>query len=222
MSAKKLILLNICAFFAAIVLLLFLLFKGLDLYTRHGKTIAVPEVTGLQLPEARKMLERSHLKCVVSDSLYNKEMPAGSVLDCRPQVGKQVKEGRVVYLTVNTSNVPMYAVPEVADNSSMRQAIARIEASGFKLDSIERVQGEKDWVYGVKYKGRELYTGEKVPMGASLVLMVGEGIKAHEAVDSLTIDSVLSAPVKKQAPVQEKESKPQKKEEEKGEEESWF
>ena len=73
-------------------------------------------------------------------------------------------------------------------NCSLRQAEARILASGFKLAEIQYIPGEKDWVYGVKYKGRQLSIGEKVPAGAVLTLMVGDG-GALQA-DSLGVDSV--------------------------------
>ncbi len=100
----------------------------------------------------------------------------------------KVKEGRTIYLTINTIEVPLHIVPDVADNSSLRQAEARILASGFKLAEIQYIPGEKDWVYGVKYKGRQLSIGEKVPAGAVLTLMVGDG-GALQA-DSLGVDSV--------------------------------
>lgn len=79
-------------------------------------------------------------------------------------------------------------MPDVADNSSLRQAEARILASGFKLAEIEYIPGERDWVYGVKYKGRQLSIGEKVPTGAVLTLMVGDG--GVLPTDSLGVDSV--------------------------------
>ena len=40
----------------------------------------------------------------------------------------RVKEGRIIYLTINAINIPLQAVPDVADNSSLRQAEARILA----------------------------------------------------------------------------------------------
>ena len=46
---------------------------------------------------------------------------------------------------------------------------------GFKLTEIQLIHGEKDWVYGVKYQGRQLTAGEKVPVGSALTLMVGNG-----------------------------------------------
>ena len=121
------------------------------------------------------MFRNRGLVCIVSDSSYVKTLPAGCILEYNPAAGQKVKEGRTIYLTINTIEVPLHIVPDVADNSSLRQAEARILASGFKLAEIQYIPGEKDWVYGVKYKGRQLSIGEKVPTGAVLTLMVGDG-----------------------------------------------
>ena len=91
-------------------------------------------------------------------------------------------------------NVPLQVVPDVADNSSLRQAEARILASGFKLNDIQYVPGEKDWVYGVKYRERMLAIGDKVPMGATLTLMVGDGNREVLEGDSLSADESMGNP----------------------------
>ena len=134
------------------------------------------------------MFENKGLACVISDSTYVKDKPAGCILDYNPAAGQKVKEGRIIYLTINAINIPLQAVPDVADNSSLRQAEARILASGFKLNDIEYMAGEKDWVYGVKYQDRVLAMGEKVPMGATLTLMVGNGGEEMQEGDSLSAD----------------------------------
>ena len=82
----------------------------------------------------------------------------------------------------------------LADNSSLRQAEARILASGFKLNDIQYVPGEKDWVYGVKYRERMLAIGDKVPMGATLTLMVGDGNREVLEGDSLSADESMGNP----------------------------
>ena len=107
-------------------------------------------------------------------------------MEVNPSTGQRVKKGRTVYLTVNTVSIPLYSVPDVADNSSSRQARARIQAAGFKLTENEWVPGEKDWVYGVKFNGRELTYGDKVPAGATLTLIVGGGMQAHTVVNDST------------------------------------
>ena len=60
-------------------------------------------------------------------------------------------------------------------------------AMGFKLTEPEYVSGEQDWIYGIKYRGRSLASGDKVPHEAMLTLCVG-----NTAIrDSLAIDSTL-------------------------------
>lgn len=180
---------NIIAMVVAIIVVLFGVLKGLDIYTHHGDAVVVPNVKGMGVAEAEKMFRNRGLNCVVSDSNYVKTMPAGCILDYNPAAGHKVKEGRIIYLTINSLNIPLQSVPDVADNSSLRQAEARLLAVGFKLAEIQYVPGEKDWVYGVKYKDRQLTTGEKVPVGASLTLMVGGGGELPQETDSLETES---------------------------------
>ena len=127
------------------------------------------------------------MKAVVSDSTYVEEALPGIVLDVRPSAKSRVKRGRIVYLTINTSNVPRKRIPDVADNSSVRQAKARILADGFQLTEDELISGERDWVYAVKYNGRELTANDQVPLGATLTLVVGDGSDEALSTDSIEI-----------------------------------
>jgi hypothetical protein len=179
--------LNLIAMMAVVILLLFGVLKWLDVYTRHGEAVVVPDVKGMTVGEAEMLLRNHGLVCVVSDSNYVKNKPAGSILELNPSAGQKVKEGRTIYLTINTLDVPLRLVPDVADNSSVRQAQAKILAAGFKLSENELISGEKDWVYGVKYKGHQLNMGDKVPVGATLTLLVGDGETQVQDSDSLEI-----------------------------------
>ena len=179
--------LNLIAMMAVVILLLFGVLKWLDVYTRHGEAVVVPDVKGMTVGEAEMLLRNHGLVCVVSDSNYVKNKLAGSILELNQSAGQKVKEGRTIYLTINTLDVPLRLVPDVADNSSVRQAQAKILAAGFKLSENELISGEKDWVYGVKYKGRQLNMGDKVPVGATLTLLVGDGETQVQDSDSLEI-----------------------------------
>lgn len=173
-----------------VIVILIGVLKGLDSYTRHGEAVEVPDVKDMSVTEAERIFRNRGLDCVISDSNYVKTRPAGCILDYNPSAGGKVKEGRTIYLTVNTRNIPLRNVPDVADNSSLRQAEARILASGFKLDSVKYVPGERDWVYGVRYGDRELAQGEQAPEGAVLTLVVGNG--GEMPADSLQSDSLHS------------------------------
>lgn len=179
---------NVIAMIVLAGLLIFGVLKGIDVYTQHGKSVTVPNLKGMNEEEARMMLRNRGLDCVVVDSSYDKDKLSGCILEQNPSDGQEVKKGRIIYLTVNSLTMPMQTIPDVADNSSVRQATAKLISAGFILTPNESVTGELDWVYGVKYKGRQLMIGERVPTGATLTLMVGNGQKEVIEEDSLMMD----------------------------------
>ncbi|WP_321334483.1 PASTA domain-containing protein [uncultured Bacteroides sp.] len=180
---------NLIGMIAVAFILLTGLMKGLDIYTRHGEAVLVPDAKGMTVEQAKMLFRNRGLLCIVADSSYEKDKPAGCVIDHNPAGGQKVKEGRTIYLTINTLNIPLRLIPDVADNSSVRQAQARILAVGFKLSEDEPVSGEKDWVYGVKYNGRQILPGDKAPIGATLTLMVGDGT-AQDSIENVEADSL--------------------------------
>ena len=194
-KTNKFFWLNIVAMIVVVVVMIFGVLKWMDVYTHHGETVVVPDVKGMTTEEAAKMFRNRGLVAVISDTKYVKDKAAGIILELKPGAGETVKEGRTVYLTVNTLDVPLRVIPDVADNSSLRQAQAKLLSAGFKLNEVQLVNGEKDWVYGVKYQGRQLTAGEKIPMGASLTLMVGDGAGDTVEEDSIDIDLDTEEPV---------------------------
>lgn len=183
--------LNLIAMPIFVIAVIFGVLHWLDIYTLHGESIIVPNVNGLPLKQAEVEFKKKELKFVVVDSNYVKGMIAGAILDQKPIGGAKVKKGRTVYLTINTDEVPKVAIPDIIDNSSYRQAEARLRALGFKLTEPEYLEGEKDWIYGIKYNGKELTSGEKIPREAVLTLCVGDDELKGDSIqtDSLRIDA---------------------------------
>lgn len=182
---------NLIAMPIVVIAVIFGVLHWLDTYTHHGESIIVPNINGLPLEEAGKELSKKNLELEVVDSNYVKGMPAGAVLEQKPIAGAKVKIGRTIYLTINTGEIPKVAIPDIIDNSSYRQAEARLRAMGFKLTEPEYIEGEKDWIYGVKFNGKELISGEKIPREAVLTLCVGDDELKGDSIrtDSLTIQS---------------------------------
>lgn len=166
---------NLILMIAVLIAVPLITLQWLDGYTRHGEAVTVPDVKGKNLRMAENELDKQSLKTIVIDSSYVKGIPPGAVLDQNPAGGSRVKEGRTVYLTINTDSAPRVAMPDVMDNSSLRQAEAKLRALGFKVTDPEYISGEKDWVYSVKYRGRDLKAGEKIPHEAVVTLCVGDG-----------------------------------------------
>ena len=190
--------LNLIAMPIVVLAIIFGVLHWLDDYTHHGQSIIVPNVKGLPFKQAEAEFNKKNLKAVVVDSNYVKGMPAGAVLEQKPSSGAKVKTGRTVYLTINTAEMPRVVIPDIIDNSSYRQAEARLRALGFKLTAPEIISGEKDWVYAVKYMEKELTNGEKIPRESVLTLIIGnDEIKA----DSLNTDSLIIGTPKGTNPV---------------------
>lgn len=174
----------------------------LDHYTHHGEAYVVPNVKNKTLGEAQQALHNQKMEGLVVDSSYVKGLPDGMVLDQNPVGGARVKEGRTIYLTITTSKVPLVKLPDLIDNSSLRQAEAKLKAMGFRLTEPEYVSGEQDWIYGIKYRGRSLMSGDKVPHEAMLTLCVGNtAIRDSLAMDSTQLMISEGAPASSEAEV---------------------
>ena len=173
----RLIIINLAAMAAVVIAAVLVTFRWIDNYTEHGIAITVPNVTGMQEEEAIQALSQHRLIGIADAMESVKGVPAGEVLNQRPGINAKVKHGRKIYLTISSGNHPMKTVPDVADNSSLRQAESRLRAAGFLLTPHDTIEGELDWVYGVSYNGRELKGEEQVPEGATLTLIIGGGEK---------------------------------------------
>ena len=174
-GCSRFLLLNLLAMAVVVLLLCLGVGYGLDFYTHHGEGIEVPELKGMRYQKAYLLLEEKGLNIVVSDSGYNKALPADCILAQMPGHGQKVKEGHVVYVTVNSPSSPTFAIPDIVDNSSLREAEVKLTAMGFHLTPAQRVTGEKDWVYGILCRGRRVSNGDRIPIDYPLTLMVGSG-----------------------------------------------
>ena len=102
----------------------------LDSYTRHNQAVVVPDVKGMKLEDAAEFFGNNKLRYNVIDSVFSKDVAPGSIVELVPGVGSKVKEGRIVFVTINALTSQMAVIPEVED-LSFRQAYALLRARGF-------------------------------------------------------------------------------------------
>lgn len=148
---------------------------GIDLYTHHGEAITVPDIVHKTYNDAEDMLDALDLEIVVTDTGYIKSLPPDCILEQTPGPGKRVKSGHIIYVTINAASAPTLVIPDIIDNSSLREAQMKLMALGFKLADPQYIPGEKDWVYGIKANGRNVVAGQRVPFDVPLVLVAGDG-----------------------------------------------
>jgi beta-lactam-binding protein with PASTA domain len=167
---------NVLAAVVILIILIVIVLQGLNVYTHHGKQVVVPDVKGLQVGEAGTLILQHSLQYAVVDSIYVRNKPAGSILETVPPMGTNVKEGRTIYLTINTVTARMVAVPQVTD-MSQRQAEAVLRSLGFETIRIRTVPGAyRELVTGLETtEGATLIAGRTVPVNTTLILLVGSG-----------------------------------------------
>ncbi|MCL3852810.1 MULTISPECIES: PASTA domain-containing protein [Parabacteroides] len=167
--------------------------KWLDKYTRHNEAVVVPDVKGLKVEEAAEFFKNNNLRYNVIDSVFSKEVSPGAIVELVPSAGSKVKEGRIVFITVNALTSQMATIPEVED-LSFRQAYALLRARGFENVEIEYVPGDfKDLAVSVDLRGRTLEKGEHVPLTAPLILKVSSGeaeVLPEDSLSTMPVESL--------------------------------
>lgn len=161
---------------------------GLAIYTHHGEGIALPNLRGMSYAKAIEMMEEQGIYVVANDTGYNKKMEAGCVLMQTPGAGTKVKEGRTIFVTINSTSSPAVKIPDIIDNSSFREAQAKLTALGFRLLEPKVIDGERDWVYDVQAGGRSLQQGDMVPIETPLTLVIGNGMIGEESEEDMMLD----------------------------------
>jgi beta-lactam-binding protein with PASTA domain len=172
-----------------VIAVAFIALQWLDFYTRHGRQVAVPNVKGMSVEEAAPFFARKSLQYAVVDSTHVRNKPAGSILETVPPVETHVKEGRTIYLTVNSVIAQKQAVPQVMD-LSQRQAEAMLRSLGFEKVRIRVVPGAyKGLVTGLQTsQGVDLAAGSYISADTPLVLLVSSG-----RVESFLLDGEIDA-----------------------------
>ena len=93
----------------------------LNLVTKHGQELMVPDFSNMMVAEAEAAAAQAGMRVEVTDSVFAKRMRKGAVRDQNPAPGSKVKEGRRISLTINALNSKKVTMPDLV-GLSMRQA----------------------------------------------------------------------------------------------------
>ena len=169
------ILWNLTLIAVVLISLLVLSYVALAVGTRHGMRRTVPDFTGLGLKDAQYYAEKRGLKLIINDSLYVPAYPGGMVLEQLPKGGVDVKEGRKIYITINSFAQKKLPMPYVAGRS-LRQAKNMLEGAGFGIERLEYVEDIATNYVLAQYLGGVEITEQsdiKIEKGTGVVLKVG-------------------------------------------------
>ena len=146
---------------------------GLNLVTRHGKTVTAPDFTNLTVREAEALASQSHVQVKVVDSVFVRRLSGGVVYRQQPKAGATVKKGRSVFLTIN-SVVPHKVVMPNLFGYSVTEARAELQNRGLNLGKLTYVKDiATNTVLGQSCEGKEVKAGALVVNGSNIDLKVG-------------------------------------------------
>ena len=140
-------------------------------YLVNVAKVRVPELKKFTVSQALKRLRRRGLRLAMRDSLYHETTAAGVIIDQTPEVGKQIKKGRRVF--VDISRGPrLYAVPKVKQ-VSLREARLQLEGTQLQVGGVAH-KSSSDFPEGaiIEQMPRE---GVLLPRNSRVDLVISSG-----------------------------------------------
>ncbi len=187
---SKPILWNLTLIVVVLALLVIISYIALAVGTRHGMRRTVPDFTGLALKDAQYYASERGLKLIINDSLYVPAYPGGMVLEQLPKGGVDVKEGRKIYITINSFTQKKLPMPFVAGRS-LRQAKNMLESAGFDIENLEYVED-----IATNYVLAQIFNGEEVTEQSAIKAEKGSGVTLRVGVspeqNSTTVPRLIS------------------------------
>ena len=164
---------------AIFVSVLMILLLWLNIYTRHGQTRVVPSFIGLTVEEAEELSARNRFRFVVTDSVYTNTVAGGAIAEQNPSAGHSVKKHRKISVVINAFNPEMAIVPRLV-GMSLRQAHATLTTAGFETGTRSFIPDiSVDFVLKQMHNGREIVPGDTLQKGATIDLVLGNGLSSR-------------------------------------------
>lgn len=170
--------LNLLVALVAIGLLVILFFNSLGSITHHNENIKVPKVEGSNVDSAAAVLAELGFGVEVLDSIYVDSLPPLIVTRQSPEPDAEVKDGRVIYLTINRALAPLVDMPDLR-GFSYKSAELYLKTLNLKMgDTIYKPDIAKNFVLDQQINGKQIKPGTKVNMGTAIDFVLGSGIGA--------------------------------------------
>ncbi|WP_310556475.1 PASTA domain-containing protein [Flavobacterium sp.] len=155
---------------------LFLFMYWIGFTTNHGEEITVPNLSKLTLEQAEDRLDELDLDYELLDTVdYNPEYPKYSIVQQDPVSGEKVKQNRVIYLKINSSEYSKVRIPDLIQKT-YRQAVPTLKALGLEVGDTTYVPNlAKDMVLEMKMNGNPIKAGLQVLKMTKVDLVLGDG-----------------------------------------------
>jgi len=158
------------------LVIVFIAWQGLAIFTRHGKHMAVPDFTGLTLSDIDYYRIGRDFNFVLLDSVYDNSLTPGAVVSQDPPANSRVKKERKIYLTTVAFLPEQVRMPDLVD-LTFRQALSSLESHGLKVGALQYVPDiAKNAVLQQLYLGEVIEPGSFIVKGSYVDLILGQGL----------------------------------------------
>ena len=179
---------QIIAAIGIVAVLAYLFFHWITYVTHHGDEITVPNLSRLTEDQVEDKLDEMDLDYLIIDTVdYNPKFPKLAVVEQEPTAGSKVKQGRQIYLKINSDTYKMVAIPDLVDKT-YRQAVPTLKSIGLQEGEISYVPHMgKDMVLEMRINGKKVKPGLKVLKATKIDLVLGDGkvVFDESEIDSL-------------------------------------
>ncbi|MDR2010321.1 MAG: PASTA domain-containing protein [Bacteroidales bacterium] len=173
---SKLFLINLLLVIILIALIFIILNVYLNSYTNHGEAVTVPTLIGVNTDEAIEIIETNGFKYEITDTVFDSKFDKNVIVEQIPKSESLVKNGRKIYLTVNSSEDEMVSMPQLV-GLSIRQVNSMIETYGLKIGKLRYVPDVAvNVVIKQLHNGDETDAGSKIKKGSEIDLVLGLGL----------------------------------------------
>lgn len=173
---SKVFLVQMLIALAIVAILGYLFMHWLTYITEHGNEITVPNLSKMSEQQVEEKLDELNLNYVLLDSVdFKKGYPKHSVVEQDPLAGAKVKEGRKIYIKINSSGFSTVRIPDLIEKT-YRQAVPTLKSLGLEEGTITyKPYLGKDMVLEMRLHGKKLNPGDKVFKSSKIDLVLGDG-----------------------------------------------
>ncbi len=127
------------------------------------------------MAEAEEVLNKKKLRYLITDTVFVDNMPKSAVVEQNPAPNSKVKEGRIIYLSINSDARATVLMPNLI-NASLPYAQTVLGTLGLIVGQISyRPDIAQNAVLDQLWRGNSIQPNSRIPKGASIDLVVGDG-----------------------------------------------
>lgn len=195
---------NVLWILSAFLVLVFIAFFILRIYTRHGEKILIPDLKDKSIQSAQTIAGQSGFTLAVNDSIFIVDKPGGVIVNQNPLPSSFAKTGRTIYVTITkyaADKIDVASLPSMYGKSF--ELKNKILKEAFELNSVVVGHlfdpGEEGSILKVVYgtdtiiDANGVRSGYQLPKGATLKFILSTHAGGKVQIPDLVCQSIESA-----------------------------